>query len=124
MNSKKIKRILSVALSLSMVLSTNLTGFAAGMDVPAEEAAVVAEDAESPIEEAPVAEGAGTSSEEAAGAAEGAETPPECEEDKHDWEILETIRPATCSQKGAYKVKCKICSKEDYSSTPRIGHTY
>lgn len=124
MNSKKIKRILSVALSLSMVLSTNLTGFAAGMDVPAEEAAVVAEDAESPIEEAPVAEGAGTSSEEAAGAAEGAETPPECEEDKHDWEILGTIRPATCSQTGAYKVKCKICSKEDYSSTPRIGHTY
>ncbi len=98
MNARKLKRILSVVLSLSMALSTNLTSFAAEADVPAGEDAAVADGAAAAV--------------------------PECEEDAHDWEILETIQEATCSKKGAYRAKCRVCGKEDYLSTSRIGHTY
>ena len=98
MNARKLKRILSVVLSLSIALSTNLTSFAAEADVPAGEDAAVADGAAAAV--------------------------PECEEDAHDWEILETIQEATCSKKGAYRAKCRVCGKEDYLSTSRIGHTY
>lgn len=130
MNSKKLKRILSVALSLSIALSTNLTGFAAQANALVDGTEAVADETAGAAKEDTAAEGGAMAGAEDASvpgqaAKDGTDAnPPECEEDAHDWEIISEIRPATCSQKGAYKVRCKICTKEDYTSTPRTGHTY
>ena len=57
MSSKKLKRFLSVALSLSMVFSMNVTSFAADADIPAAPDAIVEDAAQEPAaDEAPAAE--------------------------------------------------------------------
>jgi hypothetical protein len=103
MNSKKLKRILSVALSLSMVLSTNMTGFAADASVAADE------DVHVHAEEV---------------AAEDAAVEDAAEEHVHNWEFVRHTRLPNCTKKGMDYYVCQEDGEAKYEYVDALGHDW
>ena len=98
MNSKKLKRILSVALSLSMVLSTNMTGFAADASVAADDDVHVHAE-ESTVEDA-------------------------AEEHVHNWELVRHTRLPNCTKKGMDYYVCQEDGEAKYEYVDALGHDW
>lgn len=139
MNAKKLKRFLSVVLSLSMVLSLNTVSFAAEAG---EAGAAVSVHTEAEAQEAPgnTQEEEGSVPQEEAGNAQEAEameeapgTAPEAEAPQaaheHDWVYVNDLRPATCLKAGVAIYQCQndgcdAIKGQKYETIPKKGHQF
>ncbi len=93
-------------LSLSMVLSTNMAGFAAEVD-----ASALLDDASTPaieaVREEPIEESTDT------------------QEHEHDFSVLiKNVRPANCEKAGVSLYKCSSCETQEYIVDDALGHDF
>ncbi len=130
MNVKRLRRFLSVLLSMSMVLSLNTASFAAEVGDAAADAQVHTEAEPEEIPETEAADPQAELNEASLEEAPQEETSgSEQAEHVHDWVRIEDMRAPTCTKAGVAVYKCQndgcdAVKGQRYETIPKLGHKF